>query len=51
MLILFVKGSFGIAISLVSDGQERLDLTSVEKRCNTTINTLPGEKVNIYTQI
>ncbi|XP_053377234.1 probable ATP-dependent RNA helicase ddx20 [Mercenaria mercenaria] len=34
-------GSFGIAISLVSDGQERMNLDVIEKRCNTQIYSLP----------
>ena len=37
-----VSGSFGIAITLVSDGQEKLSLDLLEKQCNTQIYTLPG---------
>lgn len=34
-------GSFGIAVSLISDGQEKLDLDAIEKRCSTQIYPLP----------
>ncbi|KAH3819911.1 hypothetical protein DPMN_121655, partial [Dreissena polymorpha] len=35
-------GSFGIAVTLVSDGQEQLSLDSIQKRCNTQVLPLPG---------
>ncbi|KAK3576653.1 hypothetical protein CHS0354_004938 [Potamilus streckersoni] len=34
-------GSYGAGITVVSEGQEMLDLQSVEKKCNTHINELP----------
>ncbi|XP_067684072.1 uncharacterized protein [Haliotis asinina] len=34
-------GSYGVAVTLVSEGQEQLGLTAVERKCNTHINTLP----------
>ncbi|XP_052214029.1 uncharacterized protein LOC127832554 isoform X1 [Dreissena polymorpha] len=34
-------GSFGIAVTLVSDGQEQLSLDSIQKRCNTQVHPLP----------
>ncbi|KAL4226434.1 DEAD (Asp-Glu-Ala-Asp) box polypeptide 20 [Mactra antiquata] len=34
-------GSFGIAISLISEGQERVNMNSIEKKCNTQINLIP----------
>lgn len=43
MSCLFIPGSFGIGITLISDGQERLDLDVIEKKCNTQIFLLPGK--------
>ncbi|KAL3852533.1 hypothetical protein ACJMK2_016160 [Sinanodonta woodiana] len=34
-------GSYGASITIVSEGQEILDLQFVEKKCNTHINELP----------
>jgi len=39
-----LTGTFGAAVSVVSEGQEEIDLRSVEQQCNTHIQLLPGNK-------
>ncbi|XP_046340633.2 uncharacterized protein LOC124121640 [Haliotis rufescens] len=34
-------GSYGAAVTVISEGQEQLGLSAVERKCNTNINSLP----------
>ena len=42
-LLFSIKGSYGAGISLASEGEEFDRLYSIQQKCKTTINTLPGK--------
>lgn len=45
---IFILGTFGACLSIVSDGQELTNLHAIEKKCSTTIYLLTGNNNGIY---
>ena len=44
--MLAVAGSYGAGVTIISEGQERLDMQAVEGKIGTHILLLPGQSVS-----